>query len=299
MSYASKVKDELSRQMPSARHCQIAEIAAIISMCGRISISADNRYGIKIHTENVAVARKYFTLLKKTFNINMNVSVRQNRKPHGNRSFEITALTDMTAVRHVLIQNPCCRRAYIRGAFLASGSVSDPEKGYHFEIVCADSARAEQLSAMLESFGIEAKITLRKHSYILYVKEGSQIADILNVMEAHVGLMKFENIRILKEMRNSVNRQVNCETANLNKTVSAAVKQIEDIQYIQSTIGFEKLPENLAEIARLRLEQPGMSLKELGQMLTPPVGKSGVNHRLRKLSFIAEELREHKEERIL
>ena len=229
----------------------------------------------------------------------MNVSVRQNRKPHGNRSFEITALTDMTAVRHVLIQNPCCRRAYIRGAFLASGSVSDPEKGYHCEIVCADSARAEQLSAMLESFGIEAKITLRKHSYILYVKEGSQIADILNVMEAHVGLMKFENIRILKEMRNSVNRQVNCETANLNKTVSAAVKQIEDIQYIQSTIGFEKLPENLAEIARLRLEQPGMSLKELGQMLTPPVGKSGVNHRLRKLSFIAEELREHKEERIL
>ena len=252
-----------------------------------------------MHTENLAVARKYFTLLKKTFNINMNVSVRQNRKPHGNRSFEITALTDMTAVRHVLIQNPCCRRAYIRGAFLASGSVSDPEKGYHFEIVCADSARAEQLSAMLESFGIEAKITLRKHSYILYVKEGSQIADILNVMEAHVGLMKFENIRILKEMRNSVNRQVNCETANLNKTVSAAVKQIEDIQYIQSTIGFEKLPENLAEIARLRLEQPGMSLKELGQMLTPPVGKSGVNHRLRKLSFIAEELREHKEERIL
>ena len=299
MSFSSTVKEELSRQLTPARHCQIAEMAAILSLCGRVKISASDHFAIGIHTENLAVARKYFTLLKKTFNINMNVSVRQNRKPHGNRSFEITALTDMTAVRHVLIQNPCCRRAYIRGAFLASGSVSDPEKGYHFEIVCADSARAEQLSAMLESFGIEAKITLRKHSYILYVKEGSQIADILNVMEAHVGLMKFENIRILKEMRNSVNRQVNCETANLNKTVSAAVKQIEDIQYIQSTIGFEKLPENLAEIARLRLEQPGMSLKELGQMLTPPVGKSGVNHRLRKLSFIAEELREHKEERIL
>ena len=299
MSFSSRVKEELSYQTGSAMHCRIAEIAAILSMCGQIFQEEDGKVSIKIQTENLAVARKYFTLLKKTFNINMNVSVRQNRKPHGNRSFEITALTDMTAVRHVLIQNPCCRRAYIRGAFLASGSVSDPEKGYHFEIVCADSARAEQLSAMLESFGIEAKITLRKHSYILYVKEGSQIADILNVMEAHVGLMKFENIRILKEMRNSVNRQVNCETANLNKTVSAAVKQIEDIQYIQSTIGFEKLPENLAEIARLRLEQPGMSLKELGQMLTPPVGKSGVNHRLRKLSFIAEELREHKEERIL
>ncbi len=299
MSFSSEIKQELSYQLPPARHCRLAEISAILSFCSHVETGADGSESVRMHTENLAVARKYFTLLKKTFNINMNVSVRQNRKPHGNRSFEITALTDMTAVRHVLIQNPCCRRAYIRGAFLASGSVSDPEKGYHFEIVCADSARAEQLSAMLESFGIEAKITLRKHSYILYVKEGSQIADILNVMEAHVGLMKFENIRILKEMRNSVNRQVNCETANLNKTVSAAVKQIEDIQYIQSTIGFEKLPENLAEIARLRLEQPGMSLKELGQMLTPPVGKSGVNHRLRKLSFIAEELREHKEERIL
>ena len=299
MSFSSEIKQELSWQLPSARHCRLAEISAILSFCSHVEAGTEGTGNVRMHTENLAVARKYFTLLKKTFNINMNVSVRQNRKPHGNRSFEITALTDMTAVRHVLIQNPCCRRAYIRGAFLASGSVSDPEKGYHFEIVCADSARAEQLSAMLESFGIEAKITLRKHSYILYVKEGSQIADILNVMEAHVGLMKFENIRILKEMRNSVNRQVNCETASLNKTVSAAVKQIEDIQYIQSTIGFEKLPENLAEIARLRLEQPGMSLKELGQMLTPPVGKSGVNHRLRKLSFIAEELREHKEERIL
>ena len=272
MSFSSEIKQELSWQLPSARHCRLAEISAILSFCSHVEAGTEGTGNVRMHTENLAVARKYFTLLKKTFNINMNVSVRQNRKPHGNRSFEITALTDMTAVRHVLIQNPCCRRAYIRGAFLASGSVSDPEKGYHFEIVCADSARAEQLSAMLESFGIEAKITLRKHSYILYVKEGSQIADILNVMEAHVGLMKFENIRILKEMRNSVNRQVNCETANLNKTVSAAVKQIEDIQYIQSTIGFEKLPENLAEIARLRLEQPGMSLKELGQMLTPPVG---------------------------
>ena len=299
MSFSSEIKQELSWQLPSARHCRLAEISAILSFCSHVEAGTEGTGNVRMHTENLAVARKYFTLLKKTFNINMNVSVRQNRKPHGNRSFEITALTDMTAVRHVLIQNPCCRRAFIRGAFLASGSVSDPEKSYHFEIVCPERAMAEQLSGMLESFGVEAKITLRKHSYILYVKEGSQIADILNVMEAHVGLMKFENIRILKEMRNSVNRQVNCETANLNKTVSAAVKQIEDIQYIQSTIGFEKLPENLAEIARLRLEQPGMSLKELGQMLTPPVGKSGVNHRLRKLSFIAEELREHKEERIL
>ena len=299
MSFSSEIKQELSWQLSPARHCRLAEISAILNFCSHVEEGVEGPGSVRMHTENLAVARKYFTLLRKTFNIDMNVSVRQNRKPRGNRSYEVVSNADMTAVRHVLIQQPCCRRAYIRGAFLASGSVSDPEKGYHFEIVCAGKTKAEQLCEMLESFGVEAKITLRKHSYILYVKEGSQIADILNVMEAHVGLMKFENIRILKEMRNSVNRQVNCETANLNKTVSAAVKQIEDIQYIQNTIGFEQLPENLAEIARLRLEQPGMSLKELGQMLIPPVGKSGVNHRLRKLSFIAEELRDHKEERIL
>ena len=152
---------------------------------------------------------------------------------------------------------------------------------------------------MIGSFDIEAKVTRRKKNQIVYIKEGAQIVDILNVMEAHVALMNFENIRILKDMRNSVNRQVNCETANLNKTVSAAVKQIEDIQYIKATIGFDQLPEGLIEIAKLRLEQPESTLKELGQMLTPCVGKSGVNHRLRKLSLIAEELREHKEERLL
>ena len=156
-----------------------------------------------------------------------------------------------------------------------------------------------QLCDMIRSFDIEARVTMRKKNYIVYIKEGAQIADMLNVMEAHVALMKFENIRIVKEMRNSVNRQVNCETANLNKTVSAAVKQIEDIQFIKATIGFDQLPESLTEIAKLRLEQPSATLKELGQMLTPSVGKSGVNHRLRKLSLIAEELREHKEEKLL
>lgn len=299
MSYASRVKDELSRQLSSARHCQIAEIAAIISLCGRISITADNRYSIKIHTENVAVARKYFTLLKKTFNIRLDVMVRQNKGIRGGRSFEVVSYGDLSAVRHVLIQNLCCKRAFIRGAFLASGSVSDPEKGYHFEIVCNSLEKANQLCDMIGSFGIEARVTMRKKNHIVYIKEGAQIVDMLNIMEAHVALMNFENIRILKEMRNSVNRQVNCETANLNKTVSAAVKQIEDIQYIKATIGFDQLPEGLTEIAELRLEQPQATLKELGQMLTPCVGKSGVNHRLRKLSLIAEELREHKEEKLL
>ena len=196
----------------------------------------------------------------------------------------------------LVVQMNCCKRAFIRGTFLSSGSISDPEKGYHFEIVCPDRGKAEQLQGIIRSFHVEAKIVVRKKSYVVYVKEGAQIVDMLAVMEANVALMDLENIRILKEMRNTVNRKVNCEAANINKTVNAAVRQVEDIQLISRTIGFESLSDGLAQIARLRLQYPDATLKELGMMLNPQVGKSGVNHRLRKLSEIADELRENKEE---
>ena len=314
MSFSSRVKEELSRQISPARHCQIAEIAAILSLCGRIQISEQDRYCIKIHTENVAVARKYFTLLKKTFNIVTDVTIRRNvhlRKNHvytvtvGNhedalRVLQATKLIgpdgeigeNLSVIRNVVTQQACCRRAFIRGAFLAAGSISDPEKFYHFEIVCAAEAKAEQLREIMSTFQLDAKIVKRKKYYVVYIKEGSQIVDVLNVMEAPVSLMELENIRILKEMRNSVNRQVNCETANINKTVAASVKQIRDIEYIRDTIGFESLPENLEQVAQVRLLKPDATLKELGEALDPPVGKSGVNHRLRRLSEIAERLRE-------
>ena len=152
--------------------------------------------------------------------------------------------------------------------------------------------KARQIQSIMATFDIEAKIVMRKRYYVAYIKEGSQIVDMLNVMEAHLSLMELENIRILKEMRGNVNRQVNCETANINKTVSAAVKQINDIVFIRDTAGFESLPPGLAQIARARLEKPEATLKELGEDLEPPVGKSGVNHRLRKLCELAERLRE-------
>ena len=194
-------------------------------------------------------------------------------------------------VQRLLVQKGCCRRAFIRGAFLSAGSMSDPEKSYHFEIVCTSEEKAKQLMEIINSFNIDAKIVQRKRNFVVYVKEGSQIVDMLNIMEAHVALMNLENVRILKEMRNSVNRQVNCETANINKTVNAAVKQVQDINYIQEMVGLESLPENLQEIARVRMQYPGAALKELGTFLEPPVGKSGVNHRLRKLCEIAEDIR--------
>ena len=314
MSFSSKVKDELSRQVNPARHCQIAEIAAILSLCGKIKISDQDHFSIEIHTENVAVARKYFTLLKKTFNIGTDVSIRRGAYLKRNRTYIVAVREhvdairvlqaakllneygevseNLSVVRNVVVQNTCCRRAFIRGAFLASGSISDPEKFYHFEIVCATMPKAEQLRDLIATFDIEAKIVLRKKYFVVYIKEGSQIVDILNVMEAPVALMELENIRIVKEMRNSVNRQVNCETANINKTVSAAVKQMEDIRYIQATIGLDGLPDNLREMALVRLERPDATLKELGEALDPPVGKSGVNHRLRKLGLLANDLRE-------
>ena len=192
----------------------------------------------------------------------------------------------------MLVQRSCCKRAYIRGAFLVSGSMSDPQKSYHFEIVCSSEKQAEQLCILMREFVPDAKVVRRKKYYIVYIKEGAQIVDILNVMEAYTSLMDLENVRIVKEMRNTVNRKVNCETANINKTVGAAVRQIEDIRLIERKLGLSSLADNLREIAEARLEHPDTPLKELGEYLSPPVGKSGVNHRLRKLSEIAEQLRE-------
>ena len=296
MSFSGKVKEELLEHYARARHCDIAELSAIVHMAGEFKVGHGGVCCLKVHTENLGVARKCFTLLVKTFNIKTDIVVRRNTGKD-NYSYYIYAKgEELLAIRDTIVQAVCCKRAYIRGAFIASGSMSDPSKSYHFEIVCNDENQAEHLKEMMNSFGVDAKIVQRKRTYVVYLKEGSQIVDMLNVMEAHVALMELENVRIVKEMRNSVNRKVTCETANLNKTVSAAVRQAEDIRYIQEKIGLDKLPMDLEETARLRLEHTEASLKELGDMLSPKVGKSGVNHRLRKLSQIADDLREGKEE---
>ncbi|NLZ73282.1 MAG: DNA-binding protein WhiA, partial [Bacteroidales bacterium] len=194
----------------------------------------------------------------------------------------------------LITQSTCCKRAYIRGAFLAAGSLSDPEKMYHLEFVNQDFKHSEDLKEMINLFEMDAKIVERKRHFVVYLKEGSQIVDLLNIMGAHLALMDLENVRIVKEMRNNVNRLVNCETANLKKTVSAAVKQLEDIEFIERTVGLASLPRTLEEVARFRAQYTEASLKELGAMLDPPVGKSGVNHRLRKISMIADRLREQR-----
>jgi DNA-binding protein WhiA len=334
MSFSKDVKDELSLQLSNARHCRLAELAAILSYGGHL-IGSESGYFLKLQTENLVVARKYFTLMRKTFNINIELSVKMNSHLNKKRIYILiiknpeTVLKIMQAAKlplpeanqgmktgnpektlyqenplvfeigkadQMVVQNACCKRAFIRGAFLTSGSMSNPKKAYHLEIVASDFDKAEQLRNMIQSFSIDAKVVIRKKNYVVYIKEGSQIVDLLNVMEAHVALMDLENVRILKEMRNSINRQVNCEAANISKTVTASAKQIEDIIYIRDTVGFGDLDDGLEDMANLRIQHPEATLKELGAMLLPPIGKSGVNHRLRKLSMIADHIREHKEE---
>lgn len=316
MSFSTMVKDELSRRVPQARHCQLAEISAVLSLCGRVIFDEEDRVCVKIHTESLSVARKYFTLLKKSFNINSDISVRCNYYYKKRRTYILTVSDDQTARKilyaarlmskdgevredysvldQTVIKNVCCMRAFLRGSFLAAGSISDPHKTYHFEISCSSREKADQIIRLMRQFDIDGKVILRKRQHVVYIKEGSQIVDMLKIMEAHQALMEMENIRIIKEMRNSVNRRVNCETANINKTVSAAVKQVEDITYIKNTVGFGDLNDGLREIAQLRLDYPQATLEELGRLLSVPVGKSGANHRLRKLSIIADELRSQK-----
>ena len=293
MSFSSEVKQELAKQSGKSRHCQIAELAALVAFDGkRQQLIGDA--GDVLDSENPLLHEKYGLLLAQLFHVNIEEidtlpmeRIFETIKMW-NQSLRCADITE--TVNGILLQQTCCRRAYIRGAFLAGGSISDPNKSYHFEIVCHTLEQAQQLKELMEFFEAEPKIVERKERMVVYLKEGSQIVDLLNVMEAYVSLMNLENVRILKEMRNSVNRKVNCETANINKTVNAAVKQMEDIKRIRDTIGFDNIPEPLAEIAQARLDYPEATLKELGTYLDPPVGKSGVNHRLRKLAAIAENL---------
>ncbi|MDY6104884.1 MAG: DNA-binding protein WhiA [Acetatifactor sp.] len=287
MSFSGKVKEELAKHISSARHCQLAELAAILHFCGQYGRDADGTYTIGFETENELLVRKGFTLLKKTFNIDTGLGMTED-----NFWALSTKIGDLNeAVSPLLVKNSCCRRAFLRGAFLSVGSISDPNKGYHLEFVCTIPEQAEQIKELMGEFDIIGKIVRRKKYFVVYVKEGSAIVDLLNVLEAHKALMEFENLRILKEMRNSINRKVNCEAANINKTVNAAAKQIEDIIFLRDYYGLENLPEPLRQTAGVRLEYPDSSLKELGELMDPPVGKSGVNHRLRKLCELAEKIR--------
>lgn len=313
MSFSIKVKNELANHISNATHCRIAELAALISMCGSVIIDENNNYKIRIKTETQPTAEKIKKLLWKTFKVDVDISTRENAYSKVGRTYTLLvgdhqqALKILQATKlinenneigenfsitnNIVIMKDCCKRAFIRGAFMAAGSISDPNKSYHFEIKCNSEKKAKQLIELLENYNIDGKMVARKGGYVVYIKEGEGIVDVLNVMEAHVSLIEMENVRILKGMSNYYNRQVNCETANIKKTVATSVRQIDDIDFIIQNKGIDYLPEKLQDIAWVRKENPDASLQELGEMLDPPLGKSGVNHRLRKICQIAQELR--------
>lgn len=287
MSFSSDVKEELVRQTSKSRHCQIAELAAILACDGLVE---EAPLRVSLRSENPLLLQKYALLMRLVFGVDISKPLAAEDV---SRLLDAVKWTPDNAnggrTSGLLLQKTCCRRAFLRGAFLAVGSISDPQKGYHLELVARGMEQALQLQEIMQDFELDAKIVERKGHDVVYLKEGAQIVDMLNVMEAYVSLMNLENVRILKEMRNSVNRKVNCETANISKTVNAAVKQIQDIERIRDAIGLESLPEHLRQMAELRLEYPDTPLQALGELLDPPVGKSGVNHRLRKLAEIAAE----------
>ncbi|MFY9121132.1 MAG: DNA-binding protein WhiA [Syntrophomonadaceae bacterium] len=311
MSFSTQTKDELARLFPEKKCCQKAELAALCRMDGTLTISSRHKLGLQVVTENAACARKIIRLAKNVFQLEAELQIQKSmrlkksnnyvvRFPSSEKMREVMkelGILDnqgqiQPGIKKELIRNQCCRRSYLRGVFLGAGSVNSPEGNYHLEIIANDGIFAEEIVTLMNRFpGIQAKISNRKNWYIVYLKESEQIVNFLNVMGAHQALLNFENTRIVKGMRNQVNRLVNCETANLNKTVNASLRQLENIRFLQDTIGLEKLPPRLQMIAGLRLENPDVSLKELGEMMDPPIGKSGVNHRMRKLEELADDLR--------
>lgn len=296
MSFSSTVKEELEKAMGSARHCRMAELAAMVEFCGRIGTDASGRRTLMLGTDNDQVKRKYRALIRKIYNVSSSV------EPDDDTCYLILegldiidrsgVMRDINApASSLLLKQSCCKRAFLRGAYMCIGSMSDPKSSYHLEFVCDTGDQAQQIVGLLSDFDIESKIIERKKHYVVYIKEGESIVDFLGICEAHVALMNMENDRILKEVSNSVNRRNNCDVANIRKTVNAATRQIEDIEFLRDNYGLDRLSDNLREMALLRLEYPDATLPELGQAFDPPLGKSGVNHRLRKLGELADKYR--------
>ena len=288
--------------------CKAVSVAAFLELSGVFSVT-DTRAYINFSSENAAIARKFYKLSKDLLDCKPVISVSRRSNFKKNNVYHVRIYVDQK-IREKLLEiglsvtdrafvrlNPaeedlpsCCSRVFLRSAFLAAGSIINPQRAYHLEITSSREDYAKRIAGVMGRFDLKAGISRRKQGYLVYLKDADQIADFLSITGAHTALLNLESIRTIKGMRNKVNRLINCETANINKSINASLKQIENINLISKTIGMKRLPEKLSKIAVLRLENPDASLKELGEMLQPPVGKSGVNHRMRKLEQIAEKL---------
>ncbi|SJZ41640.1 DNA-binding protein WhiA [Selenihalanaerobacter shriftii] len=313
MSFSEQVKNEVARIDIENDCCGWAELAALIRLDGSLEI-VRKRLALKIVSQQAAVARKIYRLLKNRFNFLTKIMVRKAMYLKKD-NYYIIKLPPQNGVKELLINcglikdnyeldydipqhlisKRCCQRAYIRGTFLGGGSLNDPGSSYHLEIWIHNYDYAQKFVEIVkEEFELKFKIRTRKDDYLLYLKSSEEIVKFLNIIGAHSALLEFENTRVLKEVRNQVNRIVNCETANLNKTVEAARRQVENIKLIENIKGLDSLSPSLQEIAKLRLDNPYISFKELGQLLKPTLSKSGVNHRLRRIDKLADKIKENR-----
>lgn len=308
MSYSTEVKNELAREVGEQNCCHVAELASLMRMGGNMLIGGNSSLGVNFSTENAAVARKVLTLIKNGFHLKTEVVVTRGRRLKKNNTYQIKVIpspvvTELLSALGIMkgdminagrdigiLRKNCCRRSYLRGAFLGGGSVNKPEGDYHLELVTGNVDFANTLVRIMKHFNLPVRMTERKNDYIVYLKDGDAITSFLRIIGAHNALLAFENVRVVKDMRNQVNRLVNCETANLQKTVNAAVRQAERIRLIAREMGLENLPRTLLEAAELRLAFPEATLNELVEASDGRIGKSGMNHRLRKLEQIAGEL---------
>ena len=311
MSYSSKVKEELISIESNSRHCLLAELCGFIVHISQIELKNSIITRLIFSSEYEAIMIKCFTILKKIFKIDESVNYSKSSLSDKKYCYKLIIEDDKT-IRQVLLATKligrdgspdmeqsnfslllsgnCCKRAFIRAVFLSRGSISNPEKAYHLEFSLDTDRQARSLQAVIASFDLDIKLVVRKKNYVLYLKEAEQIAQLLGLMGASLALMDFENIRIVKDVRNAINRKFNCEMANLNKTVLAAVKQLEGIKQIRDRVGLDSLSPALREVALIRLEFPDASLAELTEKLEGSLSKSGLNHRLRKLLEISESL---------
>lgn len=315
MSFSSRTKEELVNDKLKKPCCRLAALSALVQMSGSLQLAGGGKKRLRLTTESYAVARWAVQLAKSLYPLETEILVRERKRLGKNRSFAIllsgaaveqvlfdTGLMRRTeegysiegGVPEALVAEKCRRRAFLRGAFMGGGSVSDPSKGYHLEFVVRSERLACELCDALNGYDLNAKVVLRKGSNVVYLKESEKITDFLTLIGAHGALLDLENVRIYKDFRNHLNRQVNCETANIFKTVSAATRQIENIQYLIAHEGFKTLSPALRETAEVRINHPDATLSELGELLSEPIGKSGVNHRLRRLETIALELKSEK-----
>lgn len=313
MSFTSDTKQELSRIIPDRKCCQLAEIAGFLRVAGSITIMGNGKLGIRVYIDSPYIARSFITLVKEYFGAKTALSIGEPKAITKEKTFVLDITSDMNAegiLREVgmlgvkegsnyfddwiaaeVLKKRCDKKAALRGLFLASGSVSDPAKSYHMEIPTESEFRAKEISKLVNSFGLKSKVSKRKNRYIVYLKESEQISDFLNIIGASSQYFKFQDVMITKDMKNQANRIINCTAANLDKTVNAAQKQIADIKYIDEVKGIETLPDKLYVTARKRLEFPELGLAELAKEFDPEITKSGLNHRLAKISSIADKMR--------